>query len=120
VLVGRYGVKGLAWSFTIAYLLSALLAYWVLSLWSGGLQGSTLLRGLSRLALVVSCTSIAAWAARDNIVGSGAALFGRLGFATAVVVGIYALLLAAFGLLDSARARTLLGPKGASRGRRDG
>ena len=51
VLVGRYGVKGLAWSFSIAYLLSALLAYWVLSLWSGGLQGSTLVRGLSRLAL---------------------------------------------------------------------
>jgi putative peptidoglycan lipid II flippase len=108
VLVGRYGVKGLAWSFTIAYLLSALFAYWVLSLWSGGLQGSALARGFSRLTLVAACTAIAAWAARDNIVGSGAALFGRLGFASAIILGIYLLLLKAFGLLDAARARTLL------------
>ncbi len=125
VLVGRYGVKGLAWSFTLAYLLSALLAYWVLSLWSGGLQGSTLARGLSRLTLVASGTAIAAWAARDNIVGSGAALFGRLGFASAIILGIYVLLLKAFGLLDAARARTLMPgnrprTKGASPGRRDG
>jgi putative peptidoglycan lipid II flippase len=108
VLVGRYGVKGLAWSFTIAYWLSALLAYWVLSLWSGGLQGSTLGRGFTRLTQVASCTAIAAWAARDNIIGSGAALFGRLGFASAIILVIYLLLLKALGLLDSVRARTLL------------
>ena len=106
-------------------MLSALFAYWVLSLWSGGLQGSTMFRGLSRLALVALATAIAAWAARDNIVGSGAALFGRLAFASAVILGIYVLLLAAFGLLDAARARTLSARQqapltGASPGRRDG
>ncbi len=45
---------------------------------------------------------------RDNIVGSGAALFGRLGFASAIILVIYLLLLKALGLLDSAQARTLL------------
>jgi putative peptidoglycan lipid II flippase len=123
LLVGPYGVEGLAWAFSIAYMLSALFAYWVLSLWSGGLQGATMLRGLSRLALVALCTAIAAWAAHDNIVGSGAALFGRLAFAAAVVLGIYVLLLAAFGLLDAARARALLPgskrPTAASPGRHD-
>jgi putative peptidoglycan lipid II flippase len=122
LLIDRYGVEGLAWSFTIAYALAAVLAYWVLSLWSGGLQGATLVRGLARLSLVALCTAIAAWAARDNIVGSGAELFGRLAFASAIILGIYALLLKALGLLDSARVRTLMPgnrPKGASQGRRD-
>jgi len=108
VLVGRYGVKGLAWSFSLAYLLSALLAYWVLSQWSGGLRGSTMVRGLSRLGLIAICTAIAAWAARDNIDGSGAALFGKLGFASAAVLAIYVMLLVGLGLLDARRARTLL------------
>jgi putative peptidoglycan lipid II flippase len=107
-LVGEYGVKGLAWSFSIAYLLSALFAYWVLSLWSGGLHGATMLRGMARLALVALCTTIAAWAAHDNINGTGVALFGRLAFASIVIVGIYALLLAALGLLDANRARSML------------
>jgi putative peptidoglycan lipid II flippase len=122
LLVDRYGVEGLAWSFTIADALAAVLAYWVLSLWSGGLQGATLVRGLARLSLVALCTLIAAWAARDNIIGSGTELFGRLAFASAVILGIYALLLKAFGLLDSARVRTLMPgnrPKEASPGRRD-
>ena len=108
VLVDRYGVKGLAWSFSIAYLLSALLAYWVLSQWSGGLQGSTLVRGLARLGLIAFCTAIAAWAARDNIDGTGAALFGKLAFAAAAIVAIYIMLLAGLGLLDARRARTLI------------
>ena len=47
-----------------------------------------MLRGLSRLAVVALGTAIAAWAAHDNIVGSGAALFGRLAFAAAVVLEI--------------------------------
>ena len=108
VLVDRYGVKGLAWSFSIAYLISALVAYWVLSQWSGGLQGSTLVRGLSRLGLIALCTAIAAWAARDNIDGTGAALFGKLAFAAAAIVAIYVMLLAGLGLLDARRARTLI------------
>jgi putative peptidoglycan lipid II flippase len=107
-LVGRYGVKGLAWSFTIAYLLSALVAYAVLSQWARGLKGTMLVRNLSRLALIALLTTIAARAARDNIVGSGVALFGRLGFASVVILAVYAMLLAGLGLLDPKRARTLL------------
>jgi putative peptidoglycan lipid II flippase len=122
-LVGEYGVEGLAWAFSIAYILAAVVAHRVLSLWSGGLQGSTMTRGLSRLALVAAGTAIAAWAARDSIVGSGAALFGRLAFATAVILVVYVLLLAALGLLDANRVRTLLSGNRvteASPDRRDG
>ena len=108
LLVGQYGVKGLAWSFSLAYLISALLAYWVLAQWSGGLQGATMVRGLSRLGLIAFITAIAAWAARDNINGSGVRLFGKLGFASAAVVAIYAMLLVGLGLLDATRARTLM------------
>jgi putative peptidoglycan lipid II flippase len=105
VLVDRYGVRGLAWSFSLAYLLSAFLAYWLLSKWSGGLQGSTMLRGLVRLGLTAFCTAVAAWAARDHIVGAGAGLFARLAFISAAIVAIYATSLAGFGLVDAKRAR---------------
>jgi putative peptidoglycan lipid II flippase len=122
-LVGEYGVKGLAWAFSLAYIVAALVAHRVLSLWSGGLHGTTMVRGLARLALAGAATAFAAWAARDSITGAGAALFGRLAFATAVILVVYTLLLAGLGLLDANRARTVLPgnrPRAASPSRRDG
>jgi putative peptidoglycan lipid II flippase len=114
--VGEYGVEGLAWAFSLAYLVAAVLAHRVLSAWARGLHGATMLRGMARLALVGACTAIAAWAARDSITGTGAALVGRLAFATAVILVVYVLLLAGLGLLDATRARTLLpGNRAASR-----
>jgi hypothetical protein len=121
--VGEYGVEGLAWAFSLAYLVAALIAHRVLSLWARGLHGSTMLQGLARLALAGAATAVAAWAARDSITGSGVALIGRLAFATTVILVVYVLLLAGLGLLDATRARTLLPGNratGASPSRRDG
>jgi putative peptidoglycan lipid II flippase len=122
-LVGEFGVEGLAWAFSLSYLVAALITHRVLSLWARGLHGSTMLRGLARLALAGACTAIAAWAASDSITGTGIALIGRLAFASIVILVVYGLLLAGLGLIDATRARTLLPGNratAASPGRRDG
>jgi len=63
LLVGRFGVTGLAWSFTIAYGTAALVALVVLRIKVPGLDPGVLLRPMARPALAALVAGEAAWLA---------------------------------------------------------
>ena len=79
VLVRRFGVPGLAWSFTIAYLLAAAVAVRVLAWKVPGLPLRSLIVGIARLAVAGAVTAEVAWLA-SRAVGSdtGAGAWLRL------------------------------------------
>jgi putative peptidoglycan lipid II flippase len=84
-LVGRYGVPGLAWSFSIAYAAAALSAFYVLTVKVRGVDARALAVSLGRIALSAVVAGEVAWLA-GQAVGSdtGAGALAR------VVVGAFA------------------------------
>ena len=69
VLVRHFGVPGLAWSFTVAYVLAGALAVRVLTWKVPGLALRELLAGIARLAVAGAVTAEVAWLA-SRAVGS--------------------------------------------------
>jgi putative peptidoglycan lipid II flippase len=67
VLVQRFGVPGLAWSFTVAYVLAAALAVRVLTWKVPGLALRELLAGIARLAVAGAVTAEVAWLASRTV-----------------------------------------------------
>ncbi len=95
-LVGRFGVAGLAWSFTIAYSLSALLALRVLTYKVPGMAVRPLLAGVLRLAVAATATAAVAWIASRLVGadrGNGALL--RVVVGSVAGIAVYGAVLAA-------------------------
>ena len=90
-LVGRFGVPGLAWSFTAAYALAASLALRVLDWKVRGVGLRALLAALARLAVPAVVCGEAAWLA-SRLVGSdrGLGALARLVVGTVVGAVVYA------------------------------
>jgi putative peptidoglycan lipid II flippase len=89
VLVGRYGVPGLAWSVTIAYTLTLVLALYSLNNKLNGFRLRELMGNLARLALAAILTGEVAWLASRSIgseTGAGAVLRVAVGSIIGIVV----------------------------------
>jgi putative peptidoglycan lipid II flippase len=85
LLVNRYGVPGLAWSFTIGYGVAALLAFYVLTVKVRGVDVRGLAISLARIALSAIAAGEVAWLAGQAVGGdTGAGALAR------VVVGTIA------------------------------
>ena len=89
-LVGRFGVPGLAWSFTAAYALAGSLALRALDWKVRGVGLRPLLASLVRIAVPAVVCGEAAWLA-SRVVGSdeGLGALARLVVGTAVGAGVY-------------------------------
>src|SRR4029079_10121256 len=61
VLVGPLGVPGLAWSFTVAYLVAAVFAFYVLTVKVRGVDGRALVTSLGRIAVAAIVSGEVAW-----------------------------------------------------------
>jgi putative peptidoglycan lipid II flippase len=94
VLVGRFGVPGLAWSFTIAYVLASLFALHVLGNKVPGLDVGALARSIGRLAVAAVVTGEVAYLA-GRAVGSdhGRGALGRVLVGALAGIGAYVALL---------------------------
>ena len=89
-LVGRFGVPGLAWSFTVAYIVAFVLALRAL-LWKiRATSGRTIVGSLTRLGLAAAACGEVAWLA-SRAVGSDtfAGSLARLVAGTVVGGGVY-------------------------------
>ncbi len=94
VLVGPLGVPGLAWSFTVAYLVAASFAFYVLTVKVRGIDALGLVVSLGRIALAAIVSGEVAWLVSQTVGGdSGSAALVR------VAVGVVAGAAAYIGLL---------------------
>ncbi|MEY2426150.1 MAG: putative peptidoglycan lipid flippase [Actinomycetota bacterium] len=82
-LVGRYGVQGIAFSYSIAYLLAAVLALAVLRRRVGRLGGTELAGAFARIVGATAVMGVAVWAV-SRVVGAD----HGAGAVTRVVVGV--------------------------------
>jgi putative peptidoglycan lipid II flippase len=85
ILVAPLGVPGLAWSFTVAYFIAAVLALYVLTVKVRGVDARALVASLGRIALAAVVTGEVTWLVSRTVgsdTGSGALL--------RVVVGLLA------------------------------
>jgi putative peptidoglycan lipid II flippase len=85
ILVGPFGVPGLAWSFSIGYVVAAVLAFYVLTVKVRGVDARALGVSLVRIALAAIVSGEVAWLLSQSVgsdSGSGALL--------RVVVGVIA------------------------------
>ncbi len=79
VLVGPFGVPGLAWSFTVAYIVAAVFAFYVLTVKMRGINGRALVASLARIALAAIVTGEVAWIVSQAVgADSGSGAFVRL------------------------------------------
>jgi putative peptidoglycan lipid II flippase len=86
-LVGRYGVQGLAFGYSVAYTVAAVIALAALRRRVGGIGGRALADPVLRIAAAASVMGIAVWLASRSIgADSGTGAFTRL--AVGVVVGV--------------------------------
>lgn len=106
-LVGRFGVAGLAWAFSLAYLLAAVFAMRVLALFTRGINARELGAPFVRLLGAVAVTAIAAWFARDNVPRHGLGELAGIAVSSIGVLAIYGLLLVGLGVVDRATVRNL-------------
>ncbi len=107
-LFGRFGVPGLAWSVTIAYTATLLLALKSLDNKMGGIQLAALMRNLARLALAAIVTGEAAWITSRSVgsdTGPGAVL--RVGVGVGVGAFVYLFILAFLKAPELRSVRTL-------------
>ena len=86
-LVGRYGVQGLAFAYSVAYIVSAIIALAVLRRRTGGIGGRSLADPLLRIAAAATVMGVAVWLA-SQAVGSDAGSGAVERLATGVVVGV--------------------------------
>jgi putative peptidoglycan lipid II flippase len=108
VLVGRYGVPGLAWSVTIAYTLTLVLALFSLDNKLKGIRLRELMGNLGRLALATILTGEVAWLASRYIgseTGAGAVL--RVAVGSIIGVAVYLGTLAFLKAPELSSLRTL-------------
>jgi putative peptidoglycan lipid II flippase len=93
-LVGRFGVPGLAWSFTVAYVVAAVLAVRVLAWKVRGLQLRPLVVAFVRVGVPAAVAGEVAWLAGRAVgadTGGGAALrvaVGTVAGSAAYIVGL--------------------------------
>ena len=115
LLVGRFGVPGLAWSFTVAYALASAMALRALDWKVRGIGLRALGGSLVRLAAPAVLCGEAAWLA-SRAVGAdrGAGAVARLGVGTVVGAGVYVAGLAFVGAPELAQLRRLARRPGAS------
>jgi putative peptidoglycan lipid II flippase len=108
LLFRPFGVAGLAWSVTIAYALTLLLALRSLDNKMGGIRLQELLRNLGRLALAATVTGEAAWLG-SRLVGSdsGAGAIPRIIVGTGVGIVVYLATLAFLKAPELRSVRTL-------------
>ncbi|HEX7097191.1 MAG TPA: polysaccharide biosynthesis C-terminal domain-containing protein, partial [Acidimicrobiales bacterium] len=102
------GVEGLAWAYSIAYLVAALVAWRTLAKHvRGGLRAELLVPVIGRALVAAAAMGVALWLARD-LVGSedGWGAIVRLAFAGAAGLVVYFATLIGLGGMD-ARRRTL-------------
>jgi putative peptidoglycan lipid II flippase len=95
ILVGRFGVPGLAWSFTIGYLVAAVLAFYVLTVKVRGVDARALVVSLVRIALAAIVSGEVAWLASQTVgsdSGSGALLRVVTGFLAGAITYVALLL----------------------------
>jgi putative peptidoglycan lipid II flippase len=117
VLVGRYGVTGLAWAYSIAYLVSALLAWVSLSRhFGGGLRGDLLAPVIGRAVAAALVMGYALWLARD-LVGAETGWGGVARLIVAGTIGAVVYFGTLIGL-GGLTARTLTWPRTRPRPRR--
>jgi putative peptidoglycan lipid II flippase len=90
-LVGRFGVVGLAWSFSIAYLISAVLAWWTLDVrLHHALRTELLLPVLFRIAVAGGAMALTCWLSRDLVgTASGLGVLVRLAFSGGLGLAVY-------------------------------
>jgi putative peptidoglycan lipid II flippase len=108
ILVGRYGVPGLAWSVTVAYTVTLLLALYSLNNKLNGIRLRELLGNLGRLALAAVLTGEVAWLASRYIgaeTGGGAIL--RVAVGAIVGIAVYLGTLAFLKAPELSSVRTL-------------
>jgi putative peptidoglycan lipid II flippase len=108
VLVGRYGVPGLAWSVTIAYTFTLVLALFSLDNKLKGIRLRELLGNLARLALAAMLTGEVAWLASRYIgseTGAGAVL--RVAAGSIIGIAVYLGTLAFLKAPELSSVRTL-------------
>jgi putative peptidoglycan lipid II flippase len=87
VLVGRYGVAGLAWAYSVSYVVAALLAWRSLSHHvGGGLRGELLVPVIGRALVAAGVMGFSLWLARD-LVGGETGLGGVARLLTAGSIG---------------------------------
>ena len=87
VLVGRFGVWGLAWSYAISYSVAAVLSLGVLITRIPGFDVVGLVRSLVRVAAAAGAMGVAVWLAMQAVIGDDAERFWAAA-AVGVVVGL--------------------------------
>jgi putative peptidoglycan lipid II flippase len=102
-LVGRFGVVGLAWSFSIAYLISAVLAWWTLDVrLHHALRTELLLPVLFRIAVAGGAMALTCWLSRDLVgTASGLGVLVRLAFSGGLGLAVYFAVLGGLGGLNA-------------------
>jgi putative peptidoglycan lipid II flippase len=86
-LVGRFGVQGVAFSYSVAYLVSAALALFVLRRRAGRLGGTELAGAFARIVAATAVMGIAVWAV-SRAVGADRGTGAVVRVAVGVLVGI--------------------------------
>ena len=107
-LFAPFGVVGLAWSYSIAYLVLAVVTWFTLDrLVRGGLRGDLLVPVFGRAIVAAGVMAVAMWLARD-LVGTddGWGAIVRLAVASAIGLVVYAAVLIGLGGMNP-RTRTL-------------
>jgi putative peptidoglycan lipid II flippase len=112
-LVGRYGVVGLAWAFSLAYLVSAVIAWWMLDVrLHHALRTELLLSVLFRIGVAGGAMAIACWASRD-LVGSpeGLGVLPRLAVSGGLGLAVYFAVLTGLGGLNAMNTTFPIAPR---------
>jgi putative peptidoglycan lipid II flippase len=107
-LFAPFGVVGLAWSYSIAYLVLAVVTWFTLDrLVRGGLRGDLLVPVFGRAIVAAGVMAVAMWLARD-LAGTddGWGAIVRLAVASAIGLVVYAAVLIGLGGMNP-RTRTL-------------
>lgn len=110
VLVDRYQVEGLAWSFSVSYLIGAVVALGVLRRKVGALRWGPTAGAVVRILIACAVMSVAVWAAVTTIgsdEGAGALARTAVGVTIGGVVYLGALLLLRVPDVDEFRRRVL-------------
>ncbi len=108
VLTDLYGIKGLAASFSISYVVGAIGGLALLRQRVGGLDVSTTLAQVARMAVAATLMGVAVWGVTQVVggnQGAGAVLRTVLGVVTGAVVYLLGLLVLRVGELDDLRQR---------------
>jgi putative peptidoglycan lipid II flippase len=87
VLVGRFGVWGLAWSYAIAYSVAAVLSLGVLIHRVPGFDVGALARSLARIAVAALAMGLVVWLAMQAVIGDDAERFWA-GGVVGVILGV--------------------------------